>query len=161
MASKAKKLSKQVKANELEVEFEMKTSIIGHIVTTFGMLGGKSEDDMLREYKTFKHTYEKETNRDWTIKEICDFFKNLFKVPNDLCENVVLLTDRDSLYPPTVCPMVDFGEYWKALPTNRDGLEYGLVKHWNDAMITGEPKVNIDLEWLYVMEDDDETSESN
>lgn len=152
MASKAKKLSKQVKSHESELQFEMRTSIVGHIVTTFGMLANKDFQSMLGDYKEFKRSSETDKG-DWTIKELCDYFKDKYKVDDTLCEYVVLLTDRDNLYPPTVCPMIDVGEHYKALPTNPDGLEYGLVKHWNDAMVTGEPKVNIDLEWLYLEEE--------
>lgn len=135
MSSKASKLKKSIKRQTPE---EYRT-LVGSIVTTVGIITGKSELQIRKTYNMLKKNKQVIPT---TVSEICDYVWSIFGDNSKIAlrANMVLVFDRLNVRTPLVTfvngegnimPLSPSGEYTGILMTAASGSE------------------NVDVEFLY------------
>lgn len=134
MSNKVKRLSKRQQTPE-----EYRT-LVGSIVTTIGIITGKSELQVRKMYNRFKKNKQVVPN---TVSEICKYIWNIFG-GNDsniaVRANMVLVYDKLNIRAPLVTLVNNDGNI---LPLSPDGSFTGILM----TAAAGSEYVNV--EYLY------------
>lgn len=130
---------KRMKTKIDKKENEIYNTLVGSIVTTFGIINGVDEDEIKSIYKGLKKNKNKLPN---TVDELCKVvWEKIGKDENlPLRSNAVLVYDKLNIRTPLVTLVNDEGNI---LPLKRDGEYTGILL----TAVTGSNLVN--AEFLY------------
>ena len=131
MSSKAKRIEEKAEAYGKMKKYTMYGTVIGSCVVTIGKLAQKTEEELLKDFDDFSDS----TNLLWnckTIKEICDYLIDFYKVDRDAYkDNIVLVYDENNIYTPIVTLEVENN----ILPLDPSGMALGILNHLDNAVV--------------------------
>jgi hypothetical protein len=144
MSNATKKIKREIaKPNELY------TTLIGSIISTVGMISGKSE---VQNRKLFNLLKKEPKVLPDTVEKICDYIFTIHgdeNVEEEFKSRAVLVYDEQNIRQPLVCFMTiqttlnddgDEVEYPVLLPLDPKGNLYGVMR----AFMSGSPSVYIE-----------------
>lgn len=144
MSNATKKIKKEIaKPNELYA------TLIGSIISTVGMISGKSE---IQNRKLFNALKKDPKVLPDTVEKICDYIFTIHgdeNVEEEFKSRAVLVYDEQNIRQPLVCFMTiqttvnddgDEVEYPVLLPLDPKGALYGVMR----AFMAGSPNVYIE-----------------
>lgn len=121
MSNMTKSIRKNITAKRNKAVYELYGSPIGSIVVSIGKLVGKTEDEMLRDYKDLQ--LDTELSKCKTIREVCDFIGKKYNLPKEYYNSLVLVSDNRNFFTPIVTIAVEDN----ILPLNKDGVCFGIL----------------------------------
>lgn len=140
MSSPVKKIKVNMKEQKKKEEALLYTTPIGTIVSTVGILNGKTEKENLNYMKKLIKKQEEKAEFPNTIIDIVNYvWDDYGKGDHSLRADTVLLTDTDNIR----SPMVTFINEDQLMPLSPEGLAYGIL----GCALEGRENVNI--EYLY------------
>lgn len=144
MSNATKKIKKEIaKPNELY------TTLVGSIISTVGMISGKSE---IQNRKLFNLLKKDPKVLPDTVEKLCDYIFTIHgdeNVEEEFKSRVVLVYDEQNIRQPLVCFMTiqttvnddgDEIEYPVLLPLDPKGRLYGVMR----AFMAGSPNVYLE-----------------
>lgn len=140
MSNMVKKFKANMKEQKKKEEALLYTTPIGTIVSTVGILDGKTEKENLGYMKNLIKKQEEGAKLPNTIIDIVNYvWDDYGKGDHSLRANIVLITDTDNIR----SPMVTFINEDQLMPLSPEGLAYGIL----GCALEGRDNVNI--EYLY------------
>lgn len=140
MSNMVKKIKVNMKKQQKKEEALLYTTPIGTIVSTVGILNGKTEKENLDYMKSLIKKQEEKAEFPNTVIDIVNYvWDDYGKGEHSLRANVVLITDTDNIR----SPMVTFINEDQLMPLSPEGLAYGIL----GCALEGRENVNI--EYLY------------
>lgn len=122
MSSKAKKLVKEVQAEENLKKYTLYGSAFGSVIVTVGKLSGKTESELISDFARFSKDEKLFLCKN--IKEVCDYIIADYKMPEEYKKYIVLCYDEEGKYTPIVTIIDDEGY---VQPLDRNGTYFGVL----------------------------------
>ncbi len=144
MSNKTRKIKK-----EIAKPSELYTTLVGSIISTVGMISGKSE---IQNRKLFNALKKQPKVLPDTVEKICDYIFTIHgdeNVEEEFKSRAVLVYDEQNIRQPLVCLMTiqntlnddgDEIEYPVLMPLDPKGNLYGVMR----AFMTGSPNVYLE-----------------
>lgn len=140
MSNIVKKIKANMKTQKKKEDALLYTTPIGTIVSTVGILNGKTEKENVAYMKKLIKEQEENVKFPNTIIDIVNYvWEDYGKGNHSLRADMVLLTDTDNIR----SPMISFINNEQIMPLSPEGLAYGIL----GCALEGRENVNI--EYLY------------
>lgn len=124
MSSKAKKIKENVEADKKLKLYTLYGTLVGSVIVTLGKLVNKTEDEMLKDFAYYSK--DEALFKCKNIKEVCEYVKKDYGVPEEYEDNIVLIYDENDRYTPVVTIMDEDGIVY---PLDREGNAIGVLAH--------------------------------
>lgn len=124
MSSKVKKIRENVEADKKLKLYTLYGTLVGSVIVTLGKLVNKTEDEMLKDFAYYSK--DEDLFKCKNIKEVCEYIKRDYGVPEEYEDNIVLIYDEKNVYTPVVTIMDEDGVVY---PLDRDGNAIGVLAH--------------------------------
>lgn len=138
MSSKAKKFEEASELMKKTEELMMKTTLIGTIIMSIGILNGRSKEDMKALFKSMRENSSILPN---TAEGLCEYvWRELGSDDNIKAKSsLVLITDKEEIR----TPMVSFVINECLMPVDENGLAWGVLG------LAREGRDTVDIEYIY------------
>lgn len=143
MSSKAKKIVKEVQAEERAKRYHVLGTLAGSAALSIGKLAGKTEKEIIDGFDKIKDNFPPVKN----IIEMCDYFIKEYGMKEEYKNNLVLFTDNKNQWTPVVTVVEDTADGPIIYPLGSDGYYPAIMSHMDDE--------RVEMEFIY-SEDDDE-----
>lgn len=123
MANAVKSIRKNQQKTDKSIDRFLYSTLMGSIVTSVGIVNGKTRADI---YKLFKTLKSKRKNLPTTIEELVEHVIKQFDEDGNRLKykNFVLIYDNRQIFTPLVTLTTDEGDL---LPLAKDGMYYGIL----------------------------------
>ena len=123
MANAVKSIRKNQKKTEKSIDRLLYSTLIGSIVTSVGIVNGKTRSDM---YELFRKLKARKKTLPTTIEELVEHVIKQFDENGDRLKyaNLVLIYDNRQIFTPLVTLTTSEGDL---LPLAKDGMYYGIL----------------------------------
>lgn len=143
MSNTVKRLEKTVKETtallELNEKLELETTLAGSIVTTIGILSGKTRKEIYEDFKDLKETLSTK-KCDMSIEDLVEYVYGTYgKCNRVMLADLVLVTDDNGIY----TPLVTFIRDQVLMPLSPDGIPLGAIG------LAREGRDNISVEYIF------------
>lgn len=124
MSSKVKKIRENAEADKKLKLYTLYGTLVGSVIVTLGKLVGKTENEMLDDFAYYSK--DEELFKCQNIKEVVEYIKKDYGVPEEYEDSIVLIYDENNRYTPVVTIMDEDGIVY---PLDRDGNAIGVLAH--------------------------------
>ena len=134
MSSKAKKIVKEVQAEERAKRYHVMGTLAGSAALSIGKLAGKTEKEIVDGFDKIKDNFPPVKN----IIEMCDFFIKEYGMKEEYKNNLVLFTDNKNQWTPVVTVVEDTADGPVIYPLGSDGYYPAIINHMDDERVEME-----------------------
>ena len=134
MSSKAKKIVKEVQAEERAKRYYVIGTLAGSAALSIGKLSGKSEKEIIEGFDKIKDNFPPVKN----IVEMCDYFIKEYGMKEEYKNNLVLFTDNKNQWTPVVTILEDTEDGQIIYPLGSDGYYPAIMSHMDDERVEME-----------------------
>ena len=137
MSSKAKKIVKEVQAEERAKRYYVIGTLAGSAALSIGKLAGKTEKEIIEGFDKIKDNFPSVKN----IVEMCDYFIKEYGMKEEYKNNLVLFTDSKNQWTPVITILEDTSDGQIIYPLGNDGYYPAIMSHMDDE--------RVDMEYIY------------
>ena len=137
MSSKAKKIVKEVQAEERAKRYYVIGTLAGSAALSIGKLSGKTEKEIIEGFYKIKDDFPPVKN----IIEMCDYLIDYFGMKEEYKNNLVLFTDNKNQWTPVITILEDTADGPIIYPLGSDGYYPAIMSHIDDE--------RVEMEYIY------------
>lgn len=137
MSSKAKKIVKEVQAEERAKRYYVIGTLAGSAALSIGKLAGKTEKEIIEGFDKIKDNFPPVKN----IVEMCDYLIGYFGMKEEYKDNLVLFTDNKNQWTPVITILEDTADGQIIYPLGSDGYYPAIMSHIDDE--------RVEMEYIY------------
>ena len=146
MSSKAKRMEDEVATTEAELirdmVLQLETTLAGSVVTTIGILSGKTQEEIYKDFKDLRNAPIPEAVN--TVEALVEYvYKTYGTCDRKLLADVVLVTDDNNMYTPLVTFIKESPSGNVLMPLSPDGVSLGVIALARDG------RDNISVEYIF------------
>ena len=144
MSSKAKKIVKEVQAEERARRHYVMGTLAGSAALSIGKLAGKTEKEIVDGFDEIKDRFPPVKN----ILEMCDFFIKEYGMKEEYKNSLVLFTDSENKWTPVITVIEETGDGPIIYPLGSDGYYPAIMNHMDEE--------RVEMEYIYEEDENEE-----